>query len=62
MSRLKSPAMPPHLEEQFWRGFPRGTRVTDPRELQLQNFPEEDPEHTYPRWDEMIRYWNEMPE
>lgn len=61
-SRLKPPVMGNDLEERWRRSMPPGTKVTPPQDLQLQNFPEEDREHKYPRWDEMIRYWDEVPE
>lgn len=59
MTRLKRTDLPPHLHKKFWLGMPKGARVTPPQDLQLQNFPIEEPEHTYPRWDEILRYNDE---
>ena len=56
MTRLKPPTLPPHLEEKFWKSLPPGTRVTPSHELQVNNFPIEEPEHKYPRWD-LILEW-----
>ena len=59
MTRLRRPDLPPHLEEKFRKSFPPGTRETPPEDLQLQNLPREEPEHTYPRWDLMLEWWDD---
>lgn len=62
MSRLRRPDLTPHLEERYRKSLPAGARMTPPEDLQLQNFPREEQEHSYPRWDLLLDYWNEVPE
>ena len=67
MTRLRRPDLPPHLEEKFWRGMPKGTKVTPTQDLQLDNMPLDESAcecvcHSYPDYEAMLAYWNEVPE